>query len=143
MLDRITEWLSAGELALLLIAAPLFLFIRPSLAPVLLLLPVLWLARRYNRGHFVPRTPIDWPVLGLMTMALLSSLVTPDFSFSFRKVIGLVYGVAVFYAIVDWGQRHRTAFPTEAVVVGLGCGAALLALLGTGVLAVAVRRRDN
>jgi putative inorganic carbon (HCO3(-)) transporter len=66
-----------------------------------------------------------------MIMALLSSLVTPDFSFSFRKVIGLVYGVAVFYAIVEWGQQHRTALPTEAVVVGLGCGAALLALLGT------------
>ena len=131
MLDRITGWLSAGELAILLMAAPLFLFIRPSLAPVIILLPILWLARRYCRGHFVPRTPIDWSILGLMTMALLSSLLTPDFSFSFRKIIGMVYGIAVFYAIVEWGQRHRTIVPTEVLVVGLGCGAAFLALLGT------------
>jgi putative inorganic carbon (HCO3(-)) transporter len=66
-----------------------------------------------------------------MTMALVSCLVTPDFAFSFRKIIGLVYGIAVFYAIVEWGQWHRTILPTEALVVGLGCSAAILALLGT------------
>ena len=131
VLERITGWLSARELAILFIAAPLFLFVRPSFALVLLLPPLLWLARRHSRGHFVPRTPVDWSVLGLMTMALFSIFVTPDFSFSYRKVVGLVYGVAVFYGIVDWGQQRRTILPTEALVGGLGSMAALLALLGT------------
>ncbi len=131
MLDRITGWLSAGELVILLLAGPLFLFIRPSFAAVLLLLPLLWIARRLSRGHFVPRTPVDWPVLGLMTMAFFSILVTPDFLFSFRKVTGLVYGVAVFYAIAEWGQGRRDIQSTAALVGGLGCGAAALALLGT------------
>lgn len=131
VLDRITGWLSAGELMILLVAAPFFLFIRPLFAPVLLLLPLLWLARCRSRGHYIPRTPVDWPVLGLMSMALISIFVTPDFSFSFRKVVGLIYGVSVFYAMVDWGQRHRSILPIEALVAGLGASAAFLALLGT------------
>ncbi len=131
MLDRITRWLSAGELVILLLAGPLFLLIRPSFAPLLLLLPLLWIARYHSRGYFVPRTPVDWPVLGLMAMALFSTWVTPDFSFSFRKVAGLVYGVAVFYAIAEWGERRRDIQSTAALVGGLGCGAAALALLGT------------
>jgi len=131
VLSRITGWLSAGELVILLLAGPLFLFFRPSFAPVLLLLPLLWLARRHSRGRFIPRTPVDWSVLGLMTMAFFSIFVTPDFFFSFRKVIGLVYGAAVFYAIVEWGQQRQTIQPTAALVGGLGCGAAVLALLGT------------
>ena len=135
MIGRAIQWISAGELAILLLTSPLFLFFRPSLAPVLLLLPALWVARsRRNgpiRGHFVPRTPVDWPILGLLTMTLISMLVIPDPVSSLDKIVGLIYAIAVFYALVDWGQRQQSGLPVALVVVVLGAGTAILALLGT------------
>jgi putative inorganic carbon (HCO3(-)) transporter len=131
VIDRIASWLSAGELVILFLTAPLFLFIRPSLAPVLLLVPLLWIARRVSYGHFVPRTPADWSVLGLLAMALVSIFVTFDLESSLDKVTGLVYGVAVFYGLVTWGLRKRSPLSLAVLVATLGAGTAFLSLLGT------------
>jgi hypothetical protein len=131
LIDQVSRWISAGELVILLLTSPLFLFPRPSLTPALLLLPLLWLARHHSQGHFVPRTPVDWPILGLLIMTLTSIWATPDLLFSFRKIVGLIYHIAIFYAIVNWGQHQRSLLTVALVVVGLGSGAALLSLLGT------------
>ncbi|UCC62003.1 MAG: O-antigen ligase family protein [Anaerolineae bacterium] len=116
---------------ILLLASPLFLFPRPSLSPALLLLPLLWLFRRHSQGHFIPRTPVDWPVLGLLVMTLTSIWATPDLLFSLRKIVGLIYHVAIFYAIVNWGQLQRSLLTVALVVVSLAVVAAFLSLLGT------------
>jgi putative inorganic carbon (HCO3(-)) transporter len=131
LIDRVTAWITAGELPLLLVASPLFLFIKPSLAPVLLLVPLLWLARYHNQRHFIPRTPMDWPILGLLAMVLIGVWATPDLSFSLGKIAGVIYGIAIFYAIVNSGMRWHTVLPAAMIVVGLGCAASLLSLLGT------------
>jgi putative inorganic carbon (HCO3(-)) transporter len=131
VIDRTTKLIAAGELILLLLTSPLFLFFKPWMAPLLLLLPLLWLIRFYTRHHFVPRTPVDWPVLGLLFMTLVSLLVTPELQASLDKVVGLAYGVALFYAFVDWGQRQRSELAPALAVVVLGSGIALLSLLGT------------
>jgi putative inorganic carbon (HCO3(-)) transporter len=65
-------------------------------------------------------------------MALISIWSTPDFLFSFGKIVGLLYGIALCYAVVEWGQRRESILPVALVVVGLGCAAAILSLLGTG-----------
>ena len=131
LIDQASRWISASELVILLLTSPLFLFPRPSLTPALLLLPLLWLARHHSRGHFVPRTPVDWPILGLLIMTLTSIWATPDLLFSFGKIVGLIYHIAIFYAIVNWGQHQRSLLIVALVVVGLGSGAAFLSLLGT------------
>jgi putative inorganic carbon (HCO3(-)) transporter len=131
VIDRVSGWLSAGELAILFLASPLFLFIRPSFAPVLLLLPVFWLARRHSRGYFLPRTPVDWSIVGLLSMTLISLFVTPDPSSSLGKVVGLVYSVAVFYAMVEWGRRRPGVLIQASIVAAAGAGTAVLSLVGT------------
>jgi O-antigen ligase len=123
----ITRW----QLPILLLAAPLFLFARPSLTPALALLPLLWLARWRACGHLVPRTALDWPILGLLVMALVSIQVTPDLPFSLGKIAGVLYGVALFYAVADLGRRPAGILLPALTVVGLGAAAALLSLLGT------------
>ena len=130
-MQRAIQRIASGELAILLLVSPLFLFARPSFAPVLSLLPLLWLARRHSRGHFIPRTPVDWPILGLLIMALVGIWATPDLPFSFRKIAGLLYGIALFYAIVDWGQRQASLLPTTLLVIFVASGTAVLSLLGT------------
>ena len=128
---RIAQWKPAAELVVLLVAAPVFLFMRPVLTPALALLPILWLLRYRRQRHFIPRTPVDWPILGLALMALVSLLVTPDPAGSLAKVAGLLYAIALFYALVDWGLGHDTPIPLATLVVGVAAATALLSLFGT------------
>jgi putative inorganic carbon (hco3(-)) transporter len=110
---------------------PVALFPTPPLTPLLLALPALWAARRVARGRFVPRTPFDWPLALLLLMVLVSAFVTPDLAYSLPKITGALFGVAVFYALVEWGRtegRIRAAFAGYA---GAGAALALLGLLGT------------
>jgi putative inorganic carbon (HCO3(-)) transporter len=131
LIDRAAVWITAGELPILLLVSPLFLFVKPSLAPVLVLLPLLWLARYHSQRHFIPRTPVDWPVLGLLAMVLVGTWLTPDLPFSLGKIAGVIYGIAIFYAIVNLTLHWRGILPVAMIVVGLGGAAALLSLLGT------------
>jgi O-antigen ligase len=146
VISQVANQLARAELALLLLAAPLFLFFRSAWAPGLLLFPFLWWLRWCSRGHFIPRTPVDWPNLGLLVMILTSLWATNDLAFSLGKVSGTLYGIALFYATVEWGQRcplreSPSASPRArwgsrildlaVLVVALGGGAALLSLLGT------------
>jgi putative inorganic carbon (HCO3(-)) transporter len=131
LIGQVTQWVSAGELAILLLASPFFLLPRPSFAPAWLLLPLLWLVRRHNQGHFIPRTAIDWSILGLLIMVLIGTLATPDFLFSLGKIVGTIYGLSIFYAIVSLAKQQRNALLVAAIVVALGTAAAMLGLLGT------------
>src|SRR3954451_21914323 len=81
------------ELLWLLLLSPLLLFATAATAPVLVALPLLWLARRYCEGHFVPRSALDWPILALLLGALGSLFATPDLRLSLDKICGLLLGV--------------------------------------------------
>jgi len=130
-LSGVPGWIAAHELPILFLAGPLFIFARPAFAPALLLLPVLWWARRCSRGHWIARTPVDWPILGLLTMVLVNSWLAPDLSYSLGKIAGVLYGIAIFYALVSWSRDRRQILPLALLVIGLGTAAALLSLLGT------------
>jgi O-antigen ligase len=108
---------------------------RPFFSPAFLLFPLLWMARRRSRGYFVPRTPADWPILGLLSMTLVSTLVTPDLLGSLDKISGLVYAIVLFYAFVDWGQGQPSLLALALVLVALAGGTALLSFFGLQVSA--------
>lgn len=103
----VAERIVRAEPVLLLLSAPLFLFPSRPLAPALLLLPALALARRVARGHFLPPTPLDWPLGLLALMVLVSAYATPDLSFSLGKIAGLLYGLAAFSAAAGWIDTRR------------------------------------
>ncbi len=115
----------------LLLSGPLFLFITPARTPVLLLLPLLFSLRRLATGHWLPRTPLDRPILGLLLMVLVSLFATPDLAYSLPKVAGVLFGVTLFYTTVETATRSpRHLWATVGVMAAFGLGLALIGLLG-------------
>ncbi len=110
-------------MATLVVLAPLFLFPptgRLFLTPILLL-PLPWLVSP------PPRTRLNGSLLLLLVMVAVSLYATFDIFFSAPKVLGVVFGVAVFFAIAR-GVRLNLAL--ELFVLA-GAGLAALGVLGT------------
>ena len=63
---------------------------------------ILTLVRWITKGGLFIRTPLDWPILGLVTMAGISLLVTPRMDLTVPQVGRLLLGIAFFYSMVDW-----------------------------------------
>ncbi len=121
------EWVVLAALIL-----PIALFPTPTRMTTLLLLPVLWGARKIGWGRFIPATPVDWPLFGLLLMILVSIWATFDLAFSIGKVAGLTYGIAVFYAMVAFAQQSRRhLWLGVSFLLAAGWGVVVLGILGT------------
>jgi putative inorganic carbon (HCO3(-)) transporter len=128
---RGAEWIIRAESFLLAAAAPLFLFPSPRRSAVLLLLPVLALARLVARRRALPRTPLDWPIVILLAMVGVSAWATFDLAFSLGKIVGLLYGLAVFWAVTEWAATRRRLAWSLAAYAAAGGALAGIALVGT------------
>ena len=120
---------------LLLVLGPLYVFIRPATTPVLLAVPallaLLWARVTPDDPSAARRTPLDWAILLLVAMVLVSLWATFSIDFSLPKIAGLVFGVGLFYAVVSRGRaRPRALWQMLAVYLALGAGVAALGLLG-------------
>ncbi|PIE79375.1 MAG: hypothetical protein CSA11_12095 [Chloroflexi bacterium] len=133
----VTKFLTAYEWVVLSLMLPLVLFSPSQWVLVLLVIPVLWLLRWAATGHLVPPTPLDGAVLGLLLMVLVSQYATYDTAHSLVKVVGMVYGVAVFYAVVQWVAQSRSRLwwgvaVLHGLVLGLtGLSLAVFGWMGT------------
>lgn len=125
--NRIAQVLTAGELLVLALVAPALLFPTPDRSLALLVLPGLWLAARAATGGFAPRTPFDLSVLALLAMVLVSLFAAFDLANSLPKVAGLLWDVAVFYALVRW---TTTPGRLRLGLLGFAFAGAGLSLLG-------------
>ncbi|MCI0395756.1 MAG: hypothetical protein L0322_12550, partial [Chloroflexi bacterium] len=122
------EWV---WLALLLPAA---LLTTTGGALVLLIIPGLWLARKVATGRFVPPTPLDGLLAGFLFMLFVSLTITFDLTYTLPKVIGLVYGVAVFYAVAAGaGRSDRNLWFAFGLFLAGGLGVAVIGFLGLGI----------
>jgi len=115
------------ELLWLGLLAIFILFPNGDNIAALLGLPALWVVSRVARGHFVPRTPLDWAIALMMVMLLLSLFATPDINISLRHVCGLLFGVALYYAIVEWISTPRRL---DRAVYACALGGMALAAFG-------------
>lgn len=109
-----------------IIITPFLLFPSGYKILALLILPVVWLIRRYLVGAIVPRTPLDWPVFLMLVMVLVSMWATPDLAFSIGKIAGVLLGVYIYYAVVDLSCRNHNTY--QAVVAAFVAGGMVLAL---------------
>ena len=118
----------AGSLLALL---PIVILGRPDHALALLLLPVGWMGLMLHRRPAARKSPLSLP-LGVLGLGLALSLVaTPDLRWSYPKIAGLVYGIALYFAFLEWGTSEQ-AWCRLALGVALAGGAvAVLALFGT------------
>ena len=119
------------EPVILLLIGPLVL-LRPAVGAVLLLgVPATWLCRRATTGHFIRRTPLDGPVALLSAMALVSLGVTPVPELTLPRVLALVWGIAVFYAVVSHAQGERALLAAAGLYLVFGAAVAGAGILGT------------
>ena len=130
-LPRATTWWGIIEWACLLLVTPLLLFATPTRAPLLLVIPVLWGFRRLILGRFVPRTPVDLPILVVMVMGGVGFCVSPDPAWSQMKIDALLLGVGFLYATVDLLEPVDRLRWVPAGVTALSLGFLVLGLLGT------------
>lgn len=121
------------EFATLVLLSPLFLF-PPAGRPILtliLLLPIPWLVALRKGGEALPRTALNGSLALLVIMVAVSLYATFDIFFSASKVLGVVFGVAVFFAIV----RHLRTLGHSSLAIDLfalaGSALAAIGLLGT------------
>ena len=129
----ICQKISSWSGVILLLTAPIFLFIKPEQAWVLALLPVLALIRWVGKNRPIPRTPLDLPLAILTMMIGVSLWATPDWRFSFPKVVGLLFGIAIYYGIFDSLNCYPATIGV-AIRLYLGSGVALASI---GVLGMA------
>ena len=111
--------------------APVVLFASPYTVAALAVIPLIWWSRWKARGYLLPRTPLDWPIVVMMVMVPVSLLVTFDIGFSLGKVALLIYGVALYYAVVDWARGRPRLRRIVSLYLSAGGLLAVLGLLGT------------
>jgi len=121
------EWLLVALIAPLLAFPPLG---RPLLW-IALLLPAMWIVAACRGLEALPATPLNGSILVLLCAVLLSLTVIFDLFYAAPKILGVVLGVAVYFAIV---RRLDDAIAIDRALdlfVLAGVALAALGLLGT------------
>jgi hypothetical protein len=126
---RAIEVIIRWEWLILLALSPLFLFPNGPRGLIIIVIPILWLLRKWVAGYFLPPTPYNIAILLLMAALGLSVVVAFDPALHFAKLVGLLLGIGLFFAVVEFGRRSRV-WPVVGVVCGLGAFVALVGLLG-------------
>jgi len=113
--------------------APLFLF--PPLGhPVLLLivfLPLIWIVGLIVRIDPLPLTSLNGALALLAVMVLVSLWATFDIDFSASKVLGVVLGIATFFAIISAIRNKSQIDLALQLFIAAGMALAIIGLLGT------------
>ena len=117
---------SRWEWLILLGLMPLFLFPDGARGLIVFVIPLFWVGRKLSTGHFFPATPFNLALLLMVIMIGLSSFLAFDLSLHLPKIIGLVFGLALFLAVCEF-SRQQSLWPVVIVFGGLGF---LIALIG-------------
>ncbi len=115
---------------ILLAAAPLFLLIQPKQSWLLLLLPFLWLIAGLAKKQPLPSTPMNLPLLLIAIQVLVSLYATYDIAVSLQKITGVIWGMAVFFALVKFGKKQTAILLSTLVFMVGSAGISILGLLG-------------
>lgn len=128
---RAASWVTERDWWFLALAAPFLLFAN-SLAPLAFsLIPITWLCRRIATGRFTVRSAADAPVGLILLMTVLAYLVSPDASLSWAKLWGILFQVAIFYAVLNRVRSQADVVRIAAVLVFISIIVTLLSLFGT------------
>ena len=98
---------------------------------LLLVMSILFLCRLIIERRFLPKTPIDTAVALLLGAAFAGVLIIKDVGESTGKLAGLVYGIVVFYALI------------EAIKTPIRLKIAVLLFIAAGLILAVVGRLDR
>ena len=127
-LKSIAQRTYAYSWASLFLLYPFIFFITPERAVVLVWLPLLAGWRWLAHGRPIPKTPFNMAIGLLVMMVAVSAWATPDFAFSLPKIAGLLFGIAVFYTVVDAASESNARLGMTTLLLLLMAGG--LTLIG-------------
>lgn len=131
-MQRLLTAIVSFDWLILLAVLPLILFPTPTRSLALLVIPCLWLVRKGRDGRFIPVTPLDISLLFLLVTILVSLYASYDLTFSLPKVIGVIYGIALFYAVANAAsQSSRHLQVGLAIFLLAGLAIVAISLIGT------------
>ena len=86
--------------------------------------------RKISTGHFFPPTPLDFSVFVLSLGLLLALYAVFDINLSFPKIAGLIMGISLFYAGVQFVQHYQHGkWYLLGFILCAGTGMGLFALI--------------
>lgn len=130
-MQRFAQFVMVWEWAWLLFLLPVVLFADGWFSFALLLLPGLWVMRWLATRRFKPATAYDTAVLLLAVMVLVSLYAVFDIALSFPKIVGVVFGIFLFYGAVAVARRSAQGiWYLTAFFLFAGTGMALVGLIG-------------
>lgn len=126
-LRRLLAWAAQGEVWVVALLVGGGILSQRLLFPALIAAGFFWVLRRLGTGRWSLHTPLDWPLLLLVGMALLSLIATPSRVVTLPAVLRLFGGILLFYAIWHWAVTpRRMAWLGEGLRL-VGFGLALVA----------------
>ena len=125
-----TLWMDWAQLALLTLLSPLFLFPSKPLLWIFFALPFFLAARGMMRQCLLGPSEFDWPI-ALMCLSLFASLFfLSDIGPSVEKILGLVFGILMFYSLNNVLVSEKTLRFAIGGFVVLGTGLSIFSFLG-------------
>lgn len=119
------------ELLLLFLVSPLLLFPNSTYGLGMGIVPALWGLRRWVTGRFIVPTPLDIPILVLLTMTGVGQIVSADPAFSLAKSAGIVLGIGTYYAVVAMAEGGGDSRLALLLFMGMNLGVAGISLFAT------------
>ncbi len=116
---------------ILLLCAPVFLFMQSRQSWLLLILPVLWLISLIAHQKVLPLTPLNGILLLFSVQILISLYATYDISISLPKISSLVFSIALFFALVKFSSGKKSILVTVLLFGIAGSAIAVLGFFGT------------
>ena len=119
------DWI---QLAVVGASAPIYLFPRISWMGLLLVAPAVIFVGGWRKKRFFERTPLDWGIGLLLIQVLISTIAVGDAESGLPKIAGIVFGVLLYYSLVNvlrsasrirWGLAAFVAGGTLATLIGL------------------------
>lgn len=130
--ERMHRALSAAELVVVAVAAPLLLFPRGFLPLVALtFIAAVWSLRLVAGRDAVAGTPLDLPLLLLLGGALAAFSLSVDPGRSLPELYGITIGVAVYRAVARGISPGRGWWAALALLVASAGGVTLIGLVST------------
>lgn len=122
---------SRYELLIILAVAPLMLFPNRMSVLAVVVVVLVWLARRIAYGHFTRPSAMNLPAILLVVMAIIGYLVSVDRQLSEPKLWGIILQVVLFFSVLNGLHGRGDVRWLVAGIVALTAATAALSLIGT------------
>ncbi len=130
LFSSILQFIDSISWLILLIFAPFFMMIQPEQSWLLLLIPLLWIVAKFTKKQPIPQSPLNLVLVIILFQVLISLYATYDIAVSLQKITGVIWGIAVFFALLRLSKNRKGIILTVLVFIAGSTGIVILGFLG-------------